>query len=178
MPKSQQPDEGVQVILERLAGRKVNVVDCGTGEGKWGTLIAPIIRGQIDGIEAWPSNVQKARDTGAYRKVYQGDIRAFGEFTAATYDVAILGDVLEHLTKTDAMEFISRLQKSVSEIYLVIPVCICIQSGEAWGNPFETHLYHWSDRELRDELGFTLLRFDTNENHLVVIGAYQWKRGQ
>ena len=88
----------------------------------------------------------------------------------------ILGDVLEHLVYDEAVAFINEAQKHLKEIYLIIPISLCIQDGNYWGNPFESHLYQWTDQELTSLFNFELIHTGYNPNGLVKIGTYKWNK--
>jgi hypothetical protein len=171
MPKSQQPVEGEMMIVEEI--RRMNeptVLDVGAGSGKWGYLLTDIAI--VDAVEAWKPNVQ-AIPNGLYRMVYNTDIRCFNFIDH--YDVIILGDVLEHLLYDEARELLELMRVGTDTIFLTIPVTECIQDGNVLGNPYETHKYQWSDKEVRAE-GFKLLHVGANPNGLVAIGTYKWTR--
>lgn len=145
---------------------------------RWGKLLKEHAH-FIDGIEAWASYEKHIIAQNAYRSVFISNIVDFvdsKEFRETDYNIAILGDVLEHLEYEAAKRLIDVLKEKVQYIFLIIPVTVCIQDGKAFGNPYETHVYHWSDKEIRSILGFQIIRFDTNPNHLVAIGAYWWRR--
>jgi predicted TPR repeat methyltransferase len=173
MPKSQQPELGEQMVCKQIRPGAV-VLDIGAGDGKWGKLLRERAR-IIHAVEVFPANAQKCREAVVYDEVFECDIRDFAEDTNR-YTTAILGDVLEHLPHHDALKLLDRLRGSVSEIFLIIPINVVHQDGDYWGNPYETHLYHWSDYELRMKQGFTLLNIGVNENGLVAIGAYVWRQ--
>lgn len=151
------------------------VLDVGAGEGKWGALLVTRAR-YVDALEVFPANAMKCLKSEIYRQVYECDIRDF-DWKKGEYDVAMLGDVLEHLPHQDALVVLDTMKQHVNQICLIIPINICHQNGDYWGNPFETHLYHWHDYELRMKQGFQLLNIGVNENGLVAIGAYVWRRG-
>jgi predicted TPR repeat methyltransferase len=173
MPKSQQPEHGEQMLVNSIPPQSV-VLDIGAGEGKWGLLLRGRAR-YVDAIEVWPDNALKCLKSGIYRQVFETDVRDF-EWKKDEYDVVVLGDVLEHLPHHDAIKLLDTIRANVKQICLAIPINVCHQDGSFWGNPFETHLYHWHDYELRTKQGFELLNIGVNENGLVAIGAYVWRR--
>ena len=145
----------------------------GAGEGKWGHLLKSRAR-YIDAVEVFPNNADKCRESGVYREVFEENIVDF-DWEKGKYNVVILGDVLEHLYHSAAVALLEVIKANVEQICLSIPINVCYQNGSYWGNPFETHLYHWHDYGLR-KLGFELLNIGVNENGLVAIGAYVWRR--
>lgn len=174
MPESQQSEVGTNIILNKILGTpKSSVIDFGAGEGKWGKLLKDRVA-IVDGIEVWEPYINKYNLSAFYNTLHKVDMRNFDY--PKEYDTAILGDVLEHISREDAMLFLDNLKKKVGRVFLTIPVTVCIQDGNAIGNPYETHHYQWTDREIRYELGFTLLNVSVNDNGLVAIGCYEWNK--
>jgi len=174
MPESQQSEKGTNIIVNRILSTPESVViDFGAGEGKWGKLLKGKVS-RLDGVEVWKPYIDKYKLSNFYDNLYQIDMRDF-DFPVK-YDTAILGDVLEHVTSEHAITFLARLKEKVNRIFLTIPVTVCIQDGNAIGNPYETHHYHWTDRELRFDHNFTLLNVSVNDNGLVAIGCYEWNK--
>lgn len=182
MPQSQQSEIGTNIIVNRiLANPAFRVIDFGAGEGKWGKLLKNKIA-HISGVEAWASYITRYNLKNYYDALYNVDLRNIdysdeaGLVFGIKYDIAILGDVLEHLPREEAVTFLDRLKAKMNIIYLTIPITICIQDGNLLGNPFETHHYQWSDKEIRYELGFDLLNVSVNDNGLVAVGCYEWRK--
>ena len=180
MPQSQQSDLGTNIIINKIISKPSStIIDFGAGEGKWGKLLKTHVA-HISGIEAWQAYIIKFNLKKYYDSLYNLDLRSMdfsneeGFILGQRYDIAILGDVLEHVSRDEAIEFLNKLKSKVNTIYLTIPVTVCIQDGNAIGNPFETHHYQWSDKEIRYELGFTLLNVSVNDNGLVAVGCYEW----
>ena len=174
MPESQQSELGTSIIVNKiLSNPNRAVLDVGCGEGKWGKLLKGRVS-TLDGIEVWEPYIQRYNLSQFYDTIYNVDMREF--VFDKKYDVVILGDVLEHVVRDDALTFLNMFKENVSVIYLTIPITVCIQEGDPWGNPFENHRCQWSDKEVRYELGFTLLNVSVNENGLVAIGCYEWSK--
>ena len=171
MPESQQSMVGTNIIINKiLITPTQTILDIGAGEGKWGKLLKGKVS-RIDGIEVWEPYIDKYNLNNIYDTLYNVNMNDF-EFKIK-YNTAILGDVLEHLPKEEAIVFLNILKNKVDKIFLTIPVTVCIQDGYAIGNPFETHHYQWSDKEIRFDLGFELLNVSVNDNGLVAIGCYE-----
>lgn len=172
MPKSQQPIEGQRLMIEKIIGHAKRVLDVGAGDGKWGLLLAKAVP-YIAAIEIWPAYIEQFKLRTIYDHVIVGDVRDFVCFH--DYDTIILGDVLEHMPRADAIELCRRLKKCQAEIYLTIPITECIQDGAMYGNPYETHIEQWSDKELI-ALGWRQIHVGPNPNGLVQIGTYQLEK--
>ena len=172
MPESQQPIDGTAVIKAAVAGLEM-VLDVGAGPGKWGRELAGVVR-FIDALEAWPATAEELKRSGLYHEVICLDLREFDGWDS--YPAVILGDVLEHLPRADAVKFIERLKKSTCRVFLTVPVSRCVQCGVPFGNPFETHLDQWYHYDLF-LAGWRLLHVGANESGSVIIGSYELARG-
>lgn len=174
MPESQQSLKGTQMIVDKVLSNPDNaVLDIGCGEGKWGKLFTGKVR-LVDGVEVWQPYIDKYNLVSLYDNLLNIDMKdlTFNK----KYDIVVLGDVLEHISREDAVVFLDKLKANVDTIYLTLPITVCIQDGNVIGNPFETHHYQWSDKEVRYELGFELLNVSANDNGLVAIGCYEWRK--
>jgi cyclopropane fatty-acyl-phospholipid synthase-like methyltransferase len=113
------------------------ILDVGAGAGKYGHLIRAIyIDAKIDAVEIWEPYIKKYKLKSLYNKVYQIDIREFSNFN---YDIVILGDVLEHMAKEDAVKVMEMVKSQAKMAIISIPVCHCPQ-GHVHGNPYEEHV--------------------------------------
>ena len=171
MPESQQPIEGQKIMINRIvnnAGLLYSVIDVGAGDGKWGRLLKGLVR-RIVAIEIWPKCVEKYKLNELYDEVMIRDARQFEEWDK--FDVVILGDVLEHVPRADALELIEKLKRSGSRVYLTTPITPCPQNGTVYKNPHETHLDQWTHEEL-EALGWVRLHEGLNPNGKVMIGTY------
>lgn len=174
MPESQQAERGTKLITNFFkTNRGLNVLDVGCGEGKWARLVGEYVN--LDGVEAWAPYIDQYDLRPLYPNLFNVDIMNF-DWSKKKYDAVILGDVLEHLEYNQAIELIKALKENVTYIFLSIPVTVCYQDGSNYGNPFETHRYQWSDKEIRDVLGLNLQNVGVNELGLVAIGTYFWMK--
>lgn len=171
MPRSQQPIGGEKIILDKiLTIPNRRILDVGAGDGKWGGLLFEKVL-RVDAIEIWLPYIKKHNLKEKYDTIFPVDLRYFLHYDL--YQVIILGDVLEHLTQRDAINFVQELREKIKGvIYLTIPISVCEQDGEKLGNPYETHLYHWTHGEVLS-LDFVLLHRGFNDNGLVEIGTYE-----
>jgi hypothetical protein len=127
--------------------RPNSVLDVGMGWGKWGFLI----RGQldccrngaqkqkwtkrIDAIEIFEPFITPLHHY-LYTNIYTIDFR---DFQAPTnYDLMIMGDSLEHVTKEEGKEFLQRAMQWSRNIIISVPGFKDSQ-GERLGNIHETH---------------------------------------
>jgi len=169
MPESQQPMEGQKIMLEEiLSNPNHRVVDVGAGDGRWGRLLKGKVR-RLVAIEAWGKCVERYRLRDIYDEVCIEDARNFKNWD--DFDVVILGDVLEHMFRIDAIKLTQIFKQKKLRVFLTVPITLCIQNGTVYGNPYETHLDQWSHDELV-ALGWVRLHQGLNPNAKVTIGTY------
>lgn len=168
MPRSQQPSGGEQIIYDSIIamGTDIKVLDVGAGDGKWSMLTGKVKK--CVGVEVWLPYINTYSLHIKYDEVLNQDIRDFHNYK--DYDVLIFGDVLEHLPYDDAVKVVEEIKSVGTTMYLSIPISLCIQDGNG-GNPYEEHLYQWTNEELI-KLGFKQLHVGSNPNGLVKIGTY------
>jgi len=142
------------------AVRPESLLDIGLGNGKIGFLARDLLdvmlgeryhkkdwQVKIDGIEVFGDYIQ-AHQRAIYDEIHIGD--AFEVIdTLGRYDVVFLGDVLEHLEKERAWEFLDKcLEHARSSVILAIPLGEKWVQPEIYGNPHEEHKSFWSREEL------------------------------
>ena len=169
MPRSQTPPEGLAIVVECLKTlRPKLVLDVGAGDGMWAELLNPL-GFDLHALEVWEPNIKKHNLHRKYPVVINKDMLLYTGW--ALYDVVIMGDVLEHVERMQALFL---LQEVTQHIFLTIPTSPCKQDGKAWGNPYETHKYNWTHAELV-ALGFQRLHVGHNPNGRVEISCYERK---
>ena len=170
MPESEQPIEGQELMLNAILGwAPLRVIDVGAGTGKWGRLLHE--RVPMDALEIWQPYVLQYGLAEYYDRVYVDDARAFGYWRA--YEVAILGDVLEHMPKDDARSLVTKMLIAELKLFLSIPVTDCPQKGEPFGNPYEEHVAQWTHEELLAD-GWRELHQGPVPSGLATVGTY-WR---
>ncbi|MCL4553174.1 MAG: hypothetical protein M1305_06460 [Candidatus Marsarchaeota archaeon] len=97
-------------------------------------------------IDAWPEYVERSRSTAFKAKRHQallGDMRAValklierGDHT----DLSLCLDVIEHLPRDDALNFLSRLEIISDRILVGIPLGYAPNDRDTYGG--ENHCYH------------------------------------
>ncbi len=133
-----------------------SILDVGLGNGKLGFIardLLDVMKGEryrkeewqirIDGIEVFDDYIQD-HQRAIYNDIYIGD--AFEVIdTLGSYDLIILGDVLEHFEKDRALQFLAKCFAHANENLI-----LCIPLGEGWtqpevyGNSYEEHLSFWT----------------------------------
>jgi hypothetical protein len=147
-------------VVNYLALTKPNsILDVGLGNGKMGFIARDFLdvmlgerfkksdwKIKIDGLEVFPEYVQ-AHQRAIYDDIFIGD--AFETIdSTGTYEMIIVGDVLEHFEKEKAWKFLEKCSKHSSAwIMLNIPLGEKWIQGDIYGNPHETHLSFWKFEE-------------------------------
>ena len=149
-----------------------NILDIGVGEGTYYNLLSSLDNLQEckwTGVEAWEPYIDKYNLKNKYHNIIHDDVRKV-VFNDDKYDLVFCGDVLEHMTKEDAIKLIDTLLPISKYIYISIPIIYHPQGAYA-GNPFEVHVKEdWSSKEV-------LETFPNIEDYkeYSVVGIYKLK---
>ena len=145
----------VSDIAKNIAHSPLNVLDVGAGSGGYYEKFAAVLdpsRCRWYAIEAWKPYVDRYQLERKYYRVFNVDVRQYIRCLGfQTYpqkiDICFLGDVVEHMSKQDAMLVIQELFRVCKTIIISLPIVPWPQ-GEYEGNPFEVHVKDdWSHEE-------------------------------
>lgn len=127
--------------------RKASVLDVGPGRGKYGVLLREYVAGVaiVDAVEAWEPYVTDRLQC-IYDAVFVGDVCDWKE-PALSYDVVLMVDVLEHLTKPDGRALLDRIPGNV----VICTPAEFFQNPEAEEIPPERHRSLWRVGDFRDD---------------------------
>lgn len=114
------------------------ILDVGVGQGTYADLIKKhkIKTKILDGIEAWKPYFDEFSLNKKYGAVFNLDVREWHHWD---YDIVIFGDVLEHMSKKDAVKIWNECSKQARYAVISIPIVHSPQ-GHVHGNPFEEHV--------------------------------------
>lgn len=118
------------------------LLDIGAGWGKYRWLLPEY---EMDAVEAWAPNVVKCNLSDYYRNVHVCDIVSHN--INDQYGGIIFGDVLEHLSVTQAKLVVYRAQQ-IAPLFVAVP--FEMPQHEEEGNPYEAHL--------QDDLNVSIMR--------------------
>ena len=139
---------GVLLVAERtitLAGliqpNPQLILDVGAGYGKHGVLLREYLdpTPTVHGVEAWEPYVEAHRLRGIYDELHVRSVLDFTEDELAPYDLVVMGDVIEHFEKPDALELLARIKG-----WLVIATPLVHFHTDPHLPPTERHLSHWT----------------------------------
>jgi len=149
MPTSAEENKlPVMNLLKQLKCK--NILELGVGYGQFGPKIRIEIPGsRLFGIEIFEPYFSKI-PVNCYERLFNDDIRTFdyeNKMGDVDLDAILIIDVLEHLTKQDALELLGKLEKISKHIIISVPI-IDVEQGEFLGNKWEEHKYQWKINEM------------------------------
>lgn len=128
------------------------VLDLGVGKGTYSRLFrkhpTKLSRAHWIGVEAWAPYIEQFDLRSQYHEIINQDIRLLDYDALKPIDIAIAGDVLEHVTKEEAIAIVDKVLK-ISP-YMIISIPIIHYPQDAWeGNHYEIHVKDdWSHEEM------------------------------
>lgn len=131
------------------------VVDVGAGSGTYVHHLRNSRPGPDDAstwtaVEAWGPYVEQFSLDEAYDRVIVADARyVLTQLFMA--DLVITGDVLEHMSREEAVILLDRIRLSTLHLIVSVPV-LHLDQDAVYGNPFERHVEHWSAEDMLAEL--------------------------
>lgn len=118
-------------LLEHIPAM-ARVLDVGPGAGTYGEMLNS--KRIIDAVEIFEPYIDMFNLRDKYTKVFNGNILSFD---LSPYDYVILGDVLEHIPKYEAINLIKRIDDE--GIHCLVAVPYLYEQGEYMNNIHETH---------------------------------------
>ena len=145
MPISDQSNQS-WVIKQLKTLNLTSMLDVGAGAGIYAHVFAQHFPNvERFAVEAWTPYINEFELQRVYTEVFNHDIRDHRYFN---YDIVIFGDVLEHMTKEDALAVWSKVAKKAMYALISIPIVHCPQDAVN-GNPFEKHVKDdWTHEEV------------------------------
>ena len=123
------------------------VLDIGAGSGEYADEFARIsyFPERIDAVEAFEPYIPMFDLTEKYDNIFVGDVFDFEDFN---YDLIILGDIIEHMRREDAINLWEKISKQARYAFIKMPIGLCTQENifqhpvtkELMQNEYERHL--------------------------------------
>lgn len=127
------------------------ILDIGVGSGTYAKLIKgnqTCSDAEWIGVEAWAPYIEKFNLKELYSTIINQDVRLLDWNNLGKFDVAIAGDVLEHMTKDEAISLVDNILNNAKVLIISIPIVHMPQDAYE-GNPFEIHVKdNWSHEEI------------------------------
>lgn len=139
----------VQRFLQKTSYPHYRVLDVGAGRGTYEQLLRQTMPPSTTwvAVEAWGPYIENFKLKDKYDIVLQRDVRSIDLFPHDHYDIAFCGDVLEHMTKEEAVALVDKLRSMCGAIIISIPIIHWPQHDEV--NPFQIHVKDdWTHEEM------------------------------
>jgi hypothetical protein len=120
-------------------GPDANILDVGAGQGKYRLLLRTYPN--VDACEIWEPTVEREGLRDLYRTVHVGDVvdlTASSDWDYYGYNLMIMGDVLEHMTRDAARTVLERVERAGADVIVVVPYVY--PQDEEDGNVYQRHL--------------------------------------
>lgn len=155
MPTSS--NEGKDIIrnwVSEFSHEIKNVLDIGVGQGTYHRMFTKKKFGNLlgnshwTGIEAWAPYIEKYNLNSTYDLIINEDIRKINFDNFKTIDLTFAGDVLEHMTKEEAINVVNKILQKSKKLIISIPI-VHYPQDEIEDNPYEIHVKDdWSHEEM------------------------------
>lgn len=169
MPTSDQENKDV-VIRWYKALQPSSVLDIGAGAGTYSKLIKDKGNARWIALEAWTPYIKQYKLADKYDDVIVADAR-YLDYSLIKPDLVIAGDVLEHMTKQEAMFCIDRFKQHAKSIIVSVPL-LHLDQAPYRGNWFEVHKDHWHYEDMCAYLGSGLQESIQGPT----LGYFLWQR--
>ena len=143
--------EGKRQALEmvQFLGEVTTILDVGPGAGTYYDLLHPYFPlARFDAVEIFAPYVERYRLMEKYDSIIVADaaeVQVLYGKTVWSYDLAIFGDVIEHMKKARAIAMVQR--RSWRHALISTPI-IPYPQGPSDGNPYEAHVASWTTEEV------------------------------
>lgn len=117
---------------------------------------------QLTAIEGYPRAITPLRDSGIYDNVVHSLIETWVDENNAPFDVAIYGDVLEHVSRRQCFRVIRRTLRFARHVIVNVPLRNLYQDA-ILDNPLEEHKGYLTEKCFDK-------RFVIREKHLATAG--------
>lgn len=139
------------------------VLDIGAGSGTYAKLIKQEFdlchTAEWTAVEAWKDYIDKFDLVTMYDRVINQDARTLDWDKLGHFSVTIAGDVLEHMTKAEAVELVQHVLQHSDTLIVSIPIVYMPQDAVE-GNPFEIHVKpDWTHDEVMATWGSVIKSF-------------------
>lgn len=174
--------EGKQFIKNFLISNDVtSILDVGPGSGNYVDLLKGVgeyanypggTRNNVrwEAVEIFEPYIEIFNLRNKYNFIYTSDI--YDLIWIRRYDAVILGDVLEHMSYSRAVEVIKQATDHANWVILSLPI-IDFPQESSWGNEHEAHVEQYSPERVRDLLaGYEIVAYYEGE----VIGSYIFRK--
>lgn len=137
-----------KMILSMLPHKTILDIGCGAG-----TYTKLFPQSSWTAVEIWEPYVEQFNLRSLYDKIIIDDVRKIDFSKLGMFDVAIAGDVLEHMSVEDAKYVFSKLKTVAGVVVISIPI-VNFPYKPKFGNPYQEHIIDdWRDARVKREFG-------------------------
>jgi cyclopropane fatty-acyl-phospholipid synthase-like methyltransferase len=154
-----------------------SILDIGAGSGTYYNLLHSLKQFEWSAVEAWKPYIDEFKLTEKYHTIYNNDVRIFN-WNNKFFDLTIAGDILEHMTKEDAITLVENILNHSDQLIISIPIMYLPQE-EINGNPFEVHIKpDWTHEEVIDTWGNYIKDYQIlyMKNKAYKLGIYRLRK--
>lgn len=109
------------------------------------------------GVEAFLPAIEQSCAKGIHDVYHHSSILdILKTFGPESYESVLASDVIEHLTREDALNLIFQMEKVAQKKIIIFTPNGFLPQGEEFGNPLQKHLSGWSPRVMRS-LGYSII---------------------
>jgi len=144
--------ENKQLFFDLMLDLKPErVLDVGAGEGIYCDILKRINTDiNVTAVEIWKPYIEQFNLSEKYDEVIEGDVRELENFD---YDLVIFGDVLEHMTREEAIAVWEKTKLQARYAFISIPI-VHYPQDDLNNNPYEVHVEEdWTYQEVLDTFG-------------------------
>lgn len=128
-----------------------SVLDIGAGMGIYSIMAKQ--KGQHwTAIEVFAPYINMFNLRSRYDEIIVTDARYANYEKIGNFDLIIVADMLEHMTKDESSELVMTLLQYCHNLLICFPIIHHEQHAGLEGNDFETHIDHWTEDEMRELL--------------------------
>ncbi len=138
------------IIISKLHAKSpiARVIDIGPGEGSYARLIRPLVSiPEWIGVEVWPPYIKEYDLASVYDQVIISDARWFDFSLVGSDSLAIFGDVLEHMSRDDALKTVNRALVYCKAALISLPIGSWPQDAIG-DNNYEKHVQSWTNEDV------------------------------
>ncbi len=162
-------DKSIEEVIQRLKPK--NILDIGAGAGKYGELakkIDPSV--ETIAVEIEKDYIKKFDLTSIYDKVWNISATDLinSKYYDLSFDVIMIGDIIEHLKKSDGIDLINFLIYRCRWIIVEFPYRYLQNSVDGYQS--EAHISVWAKDDFSSFEGTKLYEKDTQR--LIVLRGY------
>jgi len=138
-----------QILVDQVLGlNPKTVLDVGAGAGKNGLLLRNAgYRGKLDAIEPTQYYIDEFNLVNQYDKIYSQSLEEYVQKNPTNrYDVVIFGDVLEHLFRSAAMDYLDYILYRTRWVIVIWPTYL--PQDDYGNNHYEVHKTNFDLRDI------------------------------